>query len=123
MIFLVTDAYEMSRRWWLHDLADFFFPCPGEEPCESDEDTEEASENEFRRHEPPPQSLPPPPPMPVTPREAPREVPDLKEQIYQEKLNHLKSQLQQLATGTLPEYLKKVKKLEQQYKVNIRQCK
>uniref|UniRef100_A0A0A9XBZ9 Sin3 histone deacetylase corepressor complex component SDS3 n=1 Tax=Lygus hesperus TaxID=30085 RepID=A0A0A9XBZ9_LYGHE len=79
----------------------------GNEPCESDEDTEEASENEFRRHDPPP--LPPP-----------REFPDIKEQIYQEKLNNLKNQLQQLAAGTLPEYLKKVKKLEQSYKERLR---
>ncbi|CAH1404598.1 unnamed protein product [Nezara viridula] len=69
---------------------------------ESDEDTEEASETENRKLEP---SI---------------EVTDIKEQIYLEKLNNFKSQLQQLIDGTYPDYLRKVKKLELQYKERLR---
>ncbi|BES90288.1 Sin3 histone deacetylase corepressor complex component [Nesidiocoris tenuis] len=88
-----------------------------DEPGESDEDTEDASENEFRRHEPPIVVHPAPQLGPMPPQ---RELPDLKEQIYQEKLSHLKSQLQQLSDGSLPEYIKKVRKLEQSYKERLR---
>ena len=36
--------------------------------------------------------------------------------MYQDKLAQLKKQLTQLKDGTLPEYMKKMKKLDQQYK-------
>ena len=37
---------------------------------------------------------------------------EMKEQMYQDKLAHLKKQLQQLADGSHPEYIKKIKKLD-----------
>ena len=40
--------------------------------------------------------------------------------MYQQKLSQLKKQLQQLKEGTLPEYMKKLKRLEQQYKERLR---
>ena len=40
--------------------------------------------------------------------------------MYQDKLAQLKKQLQQLKDGTLPEYMKKLKKIEQQYSERIR---
>lgn len=40
--------------------------------------------------------------------------------MYQDKLAHLKKQLTQLEEGTLPEYIKKRKKIDQQYKERIR---
>ncbi|XP_063397085.1 sin3 histone deacetylase corepressor complex component SDS3-like isoform X3 [Mytilus trossulus] len=48
------------------------------------------------------------------------EYTEIKEQMYQDKLAHLKKQLQQLQDGTLPEYIKKRRKIEQQYKERIR---
>mmetsp|Transcript_40483 Transcript_40483/g.65225 ORF Transcript_40483/g.65225 Transcript_40483/m.65225 type:complete len:281 (-) Transcript_40483:143-985(-) len=48
------------------------------------------------------------------------EYTEIKEQMYQDKLAHLKKQLQQLEEGTLPEYIKKRKKIDQQYKERIR---
>jgi len=73
---------------------------------ESDEDTEEASETELRKSE----SL--------------QEVPDIKESFYSrmylEKLNAYKYQLQQLCEGNYPEYNRRVKRLEQQYKERLR---
>ena len=36
----------------------------------------------------------------------------MKEQMYQDKLSHLKKQLQQLSDGTHPEWLKRIKKLD-----------
>ncbi|XP_025064348.1 sin3 histone deacetylase corepressor complex component SDS3 [Alligator sinensis] len=44
----------------------------------------------------------------------------MKEQMYQDKLASLKRQLQQLQEGTLQEYQKRMKKLDQQYKERIR---
>ncbi|ELU04052.1 hypothetical protein CAPTEDRAFT_178141 [Capitella teleta] len=44
----------------------------------------------------------------------------IKEQMYQDKLAQLKQQLQQLKNGTLPEYMKKLKKIDQQYKERLR---
>ncbi|XP_059800869.1 sin3 histone deacetylase corepressor complex component SDS3-like [Hypanus sabinus] len=41
---------------------------------------------------------------------------EVKEQMYQEKLTSLKRQRQQLQEGTLQEYQKRMKKLDQQYK-------
>ena len=40
--------------------------------------------------------------------------------MYQDKLAHLKKQLQQLEDGTLPEFLKRKKKIEQQYKERLK---
>ena len=40
--------------------------------------------------------------------------------MYQDKLAQLKKQLQQLKDGTLPEYMKKLKKLEQQHRERMR---
>ena len=40
--------------------------------------------------------------------------------MYQDKLAQLKKQLLQLKEGTLPEYMKKLKKLEQQHRERIR---
>ncbi|XP_073415590.1 sin3 histone deacetylase corepressor complex component SDS3 isoform X3 [Dendrobates tinctorius] len=44
----------------------------------------------------------------------------MKEQMYQDKLASLKRQLQQLQEGTLQEYQKRMKKLDQQYKERLR---
>lgn len=40
--------------------------------------------------------------------------------MYQDKLAHLKKQLQQLQDGTLPEYIKKRRKIDQQFKERMR---
>ncbi|ERE75460.1 sin3 histone deacetylase corepressor complex component SDS3-like protein [Cricetulus griseus] len=45
---------------------------------------------------------------------------EMKEQMYQDKLASLKRQLQQLQEGTLQEYQKRMKKLDQQYRERIR---
>uniref|UniRef100_A0A8C9Q0M8 SDS3 homolog, SIN3A corepressor complex component n=1 Tax=Spermophilus dauricus TaxID=99837 RepID=A0A8C9Q0M8_SPEDA len=45
---------------------------------------------------------------------------EMKEQMYQDKLASLKRQLQQLQEGTLQEYQKRMRKLDQQYKERIR---
>ncbi|XP_013385354.1 sin3 histone deacetylase corepressor complex component SDS3 isoform X2 [Lingula anatina] len=66
----------------------------------SDEDTEDASETDMMKKE--------------------EEYTEIKEQMYKDKLAQLKKQLQQLEEGTLPEYLKRLKKLEQQYKERVR---
>ena len=41
-----------------------------------------------------------------------QEYTEMKEQMYQDKLQHLKRQLEQLTDGTLPEYSKKLRRLE-----------
>ncbi|XP_014240449.1 sin3 histone deacetylase corepressor complex component SDS3 isoform X2 [Cimex lectularius] len=64
------------------------------EQDESDEDTEEASETELRKSD------------------SYREVPDVKDQLF-------RYQLQQLHEGTYPEYLRRLKRLEQQFKERI----
>ncbi|KAL3857894.1 hypothetical protein ACJMK2_012522 [Sinanodonta woodiana] len=66
----------------------------------SDEDTEDASETDAAKQE--------------------TQYTEIKEQMYQDKLAHLKKQLQQLEEGTLPEYMKRNKKIEQQYKERLR---
>ncbi|KAF2896833.1 hypothetical protein ILUMI_09343 [Ignelater luminosus] len=66
---------------------------------ESDEDTEDASETDMGRHE---------------------EPYEIKEQMYQDKLASLKKKLQQLKDGTHHEYNRRVRKLEYQYKEQIR---
>lgn len=68
---------------------------------ESDEDTEDASETDLAKHEE-------------------EDYVEMKEQMYQDKLASLKRQLQQLQEGTLQEYQKRMKKLDQQYKERIR---
>ncbi|XP_058800508.1 sin3 histone deacetylase corepressor complex component SDS3 isoform X2 [Phymastichus coffea] len=45
---------------------------------------------------------------------------EIKEQIYQDKLSSYKKQLQQLKDGTHPEYNRKVKRLEAQYRERLR---
>jgi len=47
---------------------------------------------------------------------------EMKEQIYQDKLHHYKSQLEELQSGTLPEYTKKLKRLEGTYRERMRIC-
>ncbi|XP_047347442.1 sin3 histone deacetylase corepressor complex component SDS3 isoform X2 [Vespa velutina] len=70
-----------------------------EEQDDSDEDTEEASETDMGKSE---------------------EYTEIKEQVYQDKLANLKKQLQQLKDGTHPEYNRKLKRLEAQYKERLR---
>ncbi|XP_076220470.1 sin3 histone deacetylase corepressor complex component SDS3 isoform X2 [Nomia melanderi] len=70
-----------------------------EEQDESDEDTEEASETDLGKSE---------------------EYTEIKEQVYQDKLASLKKQLQQLKDGTHPEYNRKLKRLEAQYRERLR---
>ncbi|KFU95085.1 Sin3 histone deacetylase corepressor complex component SDS3, partial [Chaetura pelagica] len=64
-------------------------------------DTEDASETDLAKHED-------------------EDFVEMKEQMYQDKLASLKRQLQQLQEGTLQEYQKRMKKLDQQYKERIR---
>lgn len=45
---------------------------------------------------------------------------EMKEQMYRDKLADLKRQLQQLNEGNLPEYTKKLRKLENVYRWEIR---
>ncbi|XP_042297443.1 sin3 histone deacetylase corepressor complex component SDS3 isoform X1 [Sceloporus undulatus] len=68
---------------------------------DSDEDTEDASETDLAKHDE-------------------EDYVEMKEQMYQDKLASLKRQLQQLQEGTLQEYQKRMKKLDQQYKERIR---
>ncbi|XP_075691525.1 sin3 histone deacetylase corepressor complex component SDS3 isoform X2 [Rhinoderma darwinii] len=68
---------------------------------ESDEDTEDASETDVAKHD----SV---------------DYVEMKEQMYQDKLASFKRQLQQLQEGTLQEYQKRMKKLDQQYKERLR---
>ncbi|KAK3911027.1 Sin3 histone deacetylase corepressor complex component SDS3 [Frankliniella fusca] len=67
---------------------------------ESDEDTEEASESEMGK-----------------PEEYRTEI---KEQMYRDKLASFKKQLQQLKDGSHPEYNRKLKKLEANYRERLR---
>ncbi|KAM5193903.1 sin3 histone deacetylase corepressor complex component SDS3 [Mantella aurantiaca] len=68
---------------------------------ESDEDTEDASETDLAKHDN-------------------VDYVEMKEQMYQDKLASLKRQLLQLQEGTLQEYQKRLKKLDQQYKERLR---
>uniref|UniRef100_A0A3B3VLC2 SDS3 homolog, SIN3A corepressor complex component n=1 Tax=Poecilia latipinna TaxID=48699 RepID=A0A3B3VLC2_9TELE len=68
---------------------------------DSEEDTEDASELELAKHDE-------------------EDYVEIKEQMYQDKLASLKRQLQQLQEGTLQEYQKRMKKLDQQYKERLR---
>ena len=44
---------------------------------------------------------------------------EMKEQMYRDKLNHLKKQLQQLSEGNHPEWLKRIKRLDNQLKERL----
>lgn len=66
---------------------------------DSDEDTEDASETDMIKEE---------------------EYSEMKEQVYQDKLSELKKQLQMLKDGSHPEYEKRIKKVEQQYKDRVK---
>ncbi|KAM3867413.1 sin3 histone deacetylase corepressor complex component SDS3 [Diretmus argenteus] len=68
---------------------------------DSEEDTEDASETDLAKHDE-------------------DDFVEIKEQMYQDKLASLKRQLQQLQEGTLQEYQKRMKKLDQQYKERLR---
>ncbi|XP_058492869.1 sin3 histone deacetylase corepressor complex component SDS3 isoform X3 [Solea solea] len=65
------------------------------------QDTEDASETDLAKHDE-------------------DDYVEIKEQIYTNKLASLKTQLQQLQEGTLQEYQKRMKKLDQQYKERLR---
>lgn len=68
------------------------------EECVSDEDTEDASETDiFER------------PLDRRPNL------EIKEQMYRDKLANLKDQLRQLDNGTHPEYVKRIKRVEQMH--------
>uniref|UniRef100_A0A8C2KUU5 Sin3 histone deacetylase corepressor complex component SDS3 n=1 Tax=Cyprinus carpio TaxID=7962 RepID=A0A8C2KUU5_CYPCA len=67
----------------------------------SSPDTEDASETDLAKHDE-------------------DDYVEIKEQMYQDKLASLKRQLQQLQEGTLQEYQKRMKKLDQQYKERLR---
>uniref|UniRef100_A0A3P8XGM7 Sin3 histone deacetylase corepressor complex component SDS3 n=1 Tax=Esox lucius TaxID=8010 RepID=A0A3P8XGM7_ESOLU len=68
---------------------------------DSEEDTEDASETDLAKHDE-------------------DDYVEIKEQMYQDKLASLKRQLTQLQEGTLQEYQKRMKKLDQQYKERLR---
>ncbi|XP_020346073.1 sin3 histone deacetylase corepressor complex component SDS3-like isoform X1 [Oncorhynchus nerka] len=68
---------------------------------DSEEDTEDASETDLAKHDE-------------------DDYVEIKEQMYQDKLASLKRQLTQLQEGTLQEYQKRMKKLDQQYKERVR---
>ncbi|CAB1442417.1 unnamed protein product [Pleuronectes platessa] len=68
---------------------------------DSEEDTEDASETDLAKHDE-------------------DDYVEIKEQMYQDKLASLKRQLLQLQEGTLQEYQKRMKKLDQQYKERLR---
>ncbi|KAI1291981.1 Sin3 histone deacetylase corepressor complex component SDS3 [Halotydeus destructor] len=69
------------------------------EEAASDEDTEDASETDMLKYE--------------------GEYTEIKEQMYQDKLATLKEQLNQLDTNIHPEYVRRVKKIEQVYQERI----
>ncbi|XP_046568222.1 sin3 histone deacetylase corepressor complex component SDS3-like [Haliotis rubra] len=72
-----------------------------EDGNDSDEDTEDASETEDKQQNNLPRT-------------------EIREQMYQDKLAHLKKQLQHLKEGTLPEYIKRNRRIEQQYRERLR---
>jgi len=51
-----------------------------------------------------------------------RQYTEMKEQMYQDKLQHLKRQLDQLNDESLPEYTKKLRRLEATYRERMRIC-
>ncbi|CAG5116093.1 unnamed protein product, partial [Candidula unifasciata] len=46
---------------------------------------------------------------------------EIKEQMYQDKLAHIKKQIGMLQEGSLPEFLKRTKKIELHYRERLRQ--
>ncbi|XP_055301297.1 sin3 histone deacetylase corepressor complex component SDS3 [Sitodiplosis mosellana] len=68
------------------------------------EDTEEASESEYGH----------------TTGRNPNEPLEIKELMYQDKLSNLKKQLDQLKNDVHPEYIRRYRKLESQYKERLR---
>ncbi|XP_059619297.1 sin3 histone deacetylase corepressor complex component SDS3 isoform X2 [Phlebotomus argentipes] len=70
---------------------------------DSEEDTEEASETDLAPHQ----------------RNQDEPV-EIKEQMYQDKLSNLKKQLEELKNGSHAELVRRVKKLEYQYKERLR---
>lgn len=70
------------------------------DPNGSDEDTEDASETEEKSQS--------------------SNRTEIKEQMYQDKLAQLKKQLDMLTKGSLPEYQKRLRKIDQQYKERLR---
>ncbi|KAL0979038.1 hypothetical protein UPYG_G00179690 [Umbra pygmaea] len=68
---------------------------------DTNKDTEDASETDLAKHDE-------------------DDYVEIKEQMYQDKLASLKRQLTQLQEGTLQEYQKRMKKLDQQYKERLR---
>lgn len=95
------DLYEDDRADFNEDSRNTNFE--QNHAYDSEEDTEEASETEFRSH--------------ARNYDEPMEI---KEQMYQDKLANLKKQLEELKNGLHPEYVKRVKKLEHQYKERLR---
>ncbi|XP_064612354.1 sin3 histone deacetylase corepressor complex component SDS3-like isoform X2 [Liolophura sinensis] len=91
--------YSSSLKYSAYDFDDNGSGNSLDDGNASDEDTEEASEGE----------------MPKT-----TEYTEIKEQMYQDKLAQFKKQLAQLKEGTLPEYIKRHKKIDQQYKERLR---
>lgn len=65
-----------------------------------DEDTDDASETDRVKQE---------------------EATEIKEQMYREKLSLIKQQIAQLHAGTMPEYARKQKKLDQVFKERQKQ--
>jgi len=55
-------------------------------------------------------------------RQRNRQYTEMKEQMYQDKLQHLKRQLEQLNDASLPEYSKKLRRLEGTYRERMRIC-
>ncbi|CAG5132979.1 unnamed protein product [Candidula unifasciata] len=76
----------------------------------SDEDTADASETEEK-----PKTIN----NTLTPTTGQRT--EMKEQMYQDKLAHIKKQIDMLQEGSLPEFLKRTKKIELQYRERLRQ--
>ncbi|KAL4707383.1 hypothetical protein ACJJTC_008568 [Scirpophaga incertulas] len=91
---LEDDGYDDLDEY--RDQEESLAPLP---PEDSDEDTEEASETEVPKND---------------------EPPEVKEQMFQDKLSNLKKQLQQLEDGVHSEYLRRVKRLEHQLHERLR---
>jgi len=85
----------MSER----DEEDYSNDCQEYEECVSDEDTEDASETDMLKYE--------------------GEYTEIKEQMYQDKLNTLKEQLRILENETHPEYVKRVARVKQVYEERL----
>jgi len=76
-----------------------FYTDESEDAGSGGEETDEASENESLQN---------------------REYTEIKEQMYQDKLAHLKKQINQLNEGAHPEYVRRLKKVEQSYRERMR---